>query len=261
MKTLHLQFEKSFYRTWGLVTGLTALLTLVPAVLIPGGWSLLIPLLSLLVLWIPYREWRHAVRTVDDQGVIRHDGTRLRWSELQRLQPVHRINQWGQPGVLNHLDLHFSSGRARILPMVLEPGYAAIQQIQAWHRDASAAATTPVDRSPASPAPAGTVAEVTPSGPCAVCGTLGRHHRAIQKHGREAEDSVLPEAVKHLKFVQTLRPGHTRSPELLQCPACAAHFLYEVDYEYLATGSEDEQSLTRLSPEEAAALLHPPASG
>lgn len=133
MPTLQLQFQAGFYRTWGLITGLTAVLTLVPALLIPGALAKLIPLLSLLVLLIPYREWRHAVRTVDDQGVIRHDGVRLPWHELQRLETVHRVNQWGQPGVLNHLDLHFASGRARILPMVLDPGYAAIRQIQAHY--------------------------------------------------------------------------------------------------------------------------------
>lgn len=150
MPTLQLQFQAGFYRTWGLITGLTAVLTLVPALLIPGALAKLIPLLSLLVLLIPYREWRHAVRTVDDQGVIRHDGVRLPWHELQRLETVHRVNQWGQPGVLNHLDLYFTRGRARILPMVLDPGYAAIRQIQA-HRAAAAAVASPAPSLPSAP--------------------------------------------------------------------------------------------------------------
>lgn len=59
--------------------------------------------------------------------------------------------------------------------------------------------------------------------PCKVCGTLGDYYRGFQKGGREAEDGLLQ-----------------------KCPECGDHFLYQSTYEFLISGSEDEQILTRV---------------
>lgn len=84
---------------------------------------------------------------------------------------------------------------------------------------------------------------------CSTCSRLNDVETGFQKHGREDEDTFLPDAFSDLRFVRDLRPGRTRIPELLQCPICETFYVYKVEYEYLATGSEDGQRLTRLSNE------------
>lgn len=42
---------------------------------------------------------------------------------------------------------------------------------------------------------------------------------------------------------------------LLRCPTCGAWFLYRSDYEYLVSGTEDEQWLERLTGAQGDALF------
>lgn len=79
-----------------------------------------------------------------------------------------------------------------------------------------------------------------------------------QTHGRQEEDTFLPGAARHLTNVRELEPGSVRHTWLRQCPECATYYLHRTGYEYLATGSEDEQILTRLTDEKAAEYLPPP---
>lgn len=271
MKPIHLRFETSFFIRWGLIGGMTLMMALVPVMLMRSGGLLkmVMPLGALAILLLPWREWRRAARIVDDEGITRHDGRRFLWSDLKKLQEVNFINRYGQSGSLNHLDIHFTTGHARILPMVLENGYAAIRHIQQRHGKPASAAQSPAPASPPPPAPAAASAPAaapplvsaapvtTYASParCSLCGDLGSHHFAMQKHGRENEDTFLPPAIKNLKFVKDLRPGTTRSPELLRCPECGSYFLFKIGYEYLATGSEDDQELSRLTAQEAQELL------
>ena len=90
---------------------------------------------------------------------------------------------------------------------------------------------------------------------CLICSQLKEYEFAMQKHGREEEDSQLPAVIGQLVDVRDLKPNSSRSKILEQCPVCGAYYLYETDYEYLANGSEDTQTLTRLSAEEARQYL------
>jgi len=245
MKKIHLQFERSFYLRQGLVLGVTLFVIGVPFMVLRTGGLLLwlLPLLGLAAVLLSLREWRIAARLVDEEGVTRYDGKRFFWDDLEELREVNQMNRCGQPGALNHMDILFKTGRARILPMVLDPGYAAIQFIKQL-RAGRHATSTGVPMQPPQPTR------------CTVCGDLGPYHRAMQKHGDEEEDTFLPATVKGLKFVKEMRPGETRSPSLLRCPECGSYFLFKVSYEYLATGSEDEQELCRMTPEQAETLLH-----
>jgi hypothetical protein len=85
---------------------------------------------------------------------------------------------------------------------------------------------------------------------CSICSQLKDFEIGSQKHGREDEDTFLPDSFAKLKFVKDLKPGRTRTPELLVCPECGTFYFYKVEYEFLATGSEDEQHLTRLASED-----------
>ena len=86
---------------------------------------------------------------------------------------------------------------------------------------------------------------------CRICSRLKGHELGRQTHGRPEEDTSLPDAARHLRNVRELDPGSVRYAWLRQCPECATYYLHRDDYEYLATGSEDEQLLTRLTDEEA----------
>ncbi len=250
MKPIQLRFETSFFIRWGLIVGMMLMMAMVPVLIMRSGgwWKLVMPVGALLLLLLPLREWRIAARIIDDEGVTRHDGKRFLWSELRRLQEVNFVNRYGQTGSLNHLDIYFTNGRARILPMVLDRGYEAIRHIQQRHGKPAAA---PAPAAPPAPEPK---PEAKPTR-CSLCGDLGEYHHAMQKHGREEQDTSLPPAVKNLKFVKDLHPGTTRSPELLRCPGCGSYFLFKISYEYLATGSEDEQELSRMTQQQADEIL------
>lgn len=257
MKRFELRFEKSFFIRNGIVVAITLFFTTLPAMVMKNGGLLawMLPLTALFPLLLPLREWRIAARVIDEEGVTRHDGKRYLWTDLNELREVNFINRYGQTGFLNHLDIYFRTGRARILPLVLRDGYEAILAIKQHHGKPSAP-------EPGGPKPASVTAppslpepEPAKTGHCSLCGDLGSFHAAMQTHGREHLDTFLPPAVKNLQFVKDVRPGTTRTPELLRCPGCGSWFLFEIGYDYLATGSEDEQRLSRLTPGEAEKIM------
>ena len=90
---------------------------------------------------------------------------------------------------------------------------------------------------------------------CSICCDLSEYQRGFQKGGREEEDTYLPAASTYLKQVKEVYPGKNRTPILKQCPECGTYYLYEVEYEFLVYGSEDEQRLSRLTDAEAAQYL------
>ena len=101
---------------------------------------------------------------------------------------------------------------------------------------------------------------MTVSGPgtrhlaCGICSQLRDYEQAVQHvHAEETDTPHLPEAAGRLVGV----PDLPRRPELLRCPECGTYYLYESAYEFLIGfgGSYDEQVLTRLSDQEAAARL------
>jgi hypothetical protein len=93
---------------------------------------------------------------------------------------------------------------------------------------------------------------------CSICSQLKDYEFGRQTGGRPEQDTFLPDVARYLKNISELKPGSVRYTWLRRCPECATYYLHKNDYEYLATGSEDEQVLTRLTDEEAAKYLAPP---
>lgn len=93
---------------------------------------------------------------------------------------------------------------------------------------------------------------------CSNCSQLKDYHYAIQTHGRPEEDTFIPKIAEKFKHVREVKPSRGRYMALVKCHECATYYTYGTDYEYLATGSEEEQFLTRLSDEEAAEYLAQP---
>lgn len=264
VKPVHLRFERSFFIRQGIVGGLLGFFCLMIAIFLShAGWlSKAIPVVFF-APWVYFvvREYRLAAILIDDDGVTRNDGRRFSWSELKAINEAYMRMTSGQPGPLNNVDIVFSTGFARVLPMVLENGWLAVKVLEQRKKQSVPATPPPAADTPTSATSPAVEAPVPASpkpivGKCRVCGELGDYERGMQTHGREAEDTFLPAAAGRLKCIREVRPGHNRSPVLEQCPECGAYFLYQIVYDYLATGSEDEQILTRLSDEKANEILN-----
>ena len=83
---------------------------------------------------------------------------------------------------------------------------------------------------------------------CKICSQLADKQSAYQKCGDEENDTYLPKVMKKLKVINEW--SRTRDKQLLQCTICSTYYLYLTDYEFLISGTEDEQHLTRLSDKE-----------
>lgn len=94
---------------------------------------------------------------------------------------------------------------------------------------------------------------------CSICSQLADRETAFQKFGWEENNSYLPAAAEALTIVRDFKPYSSRKLQLRRCPECGTHYLYSSDYEYLVNGSEDEETLERLTAERAAEVLQAPA--
>ncbi len=90
---------------------------------------------------------------------------------------------------------------------------------------------------------------------CEICARLRDREHAYSKYGWPDHDVDLPEEAWRLELVHDLGSEGDRLRQIWRCPLCGTRYLYRTDYEYLVNGTEDETSLTRLSAEQAEALL------
>ena len=129
MTSIRLRFKRTFFVRHGLICGMMLFFCLVIILVMrhAGAWRF-VPLVCFLgpCLYMVSREYFLAAREVDDKGVTRHDGRRFLWNDLHEVRDVHSVLQHGQRGALNHVDLIFSTGKVRILYLVLENGWDAI---------------------------------------------------------------------------------------------------------------------------------------
>jgi len=90
---------------------------------------------------------------------------------------------------------------------------------------------------------------------CSICALLGDREYATQTYGWEDEATFLPPVSNNLELVYDLAPGSSRASQLRKCPECNTFYLYTSDYEYLVNGTEDEETLARLTDDEAAEYM------
>jgi hypothetical protein len=175
------------------------------------------------VIWIVlfWREYRRGPSRLDSEGITRRDGARFAWKDLLAVVDVTYRT------FTSYTSIQFPNGEVRLFPLTLANAGDVVRFVE----------------------------KIRMKKDCPICTKLPAYCYAMQKHGREEQDTFLPAEAGKLKRIKDTEPGKTRSPELDQCPHCGTYYLYEIEYEYLATGSEDEQKLTRLSDEEAAKYL------
>jgi hypothetical protein len=120
MNTIRLRLRRSFY-------GRQLIL-----VLLFGGMGVVIASrhgalfkfagIAPITLWalIMLREYFLGARLLDDRGATRRDGRRFEWTDLKQVLYVRRRLPSGQLGPLNNVDLKFTRGTVRILPLIVE---------------------------------------------------------------------------------------------------------------------------------------------
>jgi len=89
---------------------------------------------------------------------------------------------------------------------------------------------------------------------CEICSHLAEVETSYAKYGWEDHTRPLPPQAGRLTPVGdpgALNPEH----HVRRCPLCGTLYRYDWSYEYLVNGSEDEEVLTRLTPDEARAWL------
>ena len=91
------------------------------------------------------------------------------------------------------------------------------------------------------------------SGQCSTCGSIGSVERGFYKQGFAEDDHPLPPEVTSLAEVASNVSGG-RGHTLYRCPRCGSYFDYELDYEFIVPGTEDFETLRRISLAEARAL-------
>lgn len=89
---------------------------------------------------------------------------------------------------------------------------------------------------------------IKPLSQCGLCSRLPDTDYAFSKYGWPDHDvSMSPDSI-HLTDVDKGKPGYDDRHHLLQCPECGTYYKYDYTYEYLVNGSEDEETITRLTP-------------
>lgn len=102
----------------------------------------------------------------------------------------------------------------------------------------------------------GMTAELPPVNPdepfrhCSICQTLPEYVRVFWK-GNELQTEPAPSAFYDFPTIGapmfSANAGHTNH-SLVQCPECETYYSWDFEYEFLVYGSEDELTISRLTP-------------
>ena len=88
---------------------------------------------------------------------------------------------------------------------------------------------------------------------CTLCSTIGDREESFYKAGVLESEAGISRALDDLVVVKDTTYG-SRINQIRQCPRCETYYRYWTDYEFLTNGSEDEEFLVRLYPDEVRAL-------
>lgn len=93
-----------------------------------------------------------------------------------------------------------------------------------------------------------------PISDCEICSHLAEVETAFYKYGWDEMTRSLPAEAGRLIELKDA-PDYKENDHLEQCPICKVYYRYRFTYEYLVNGSEDETTLTRLTPADVRMLL------
>ncbi len=90
---------------------------------------------------------------------------------------------------------------------------------------------------------------------CEICSELGGVERSFEKYGWPDNTQSLPSPVSRLELAENIEGYDKERHHVKRCPICGTFYQYDLTYEYLVGGSEDEETLKRLTPTEARRFL------
>ena len=90
---------------------------------------------------------------------------------------------------------------------------------------------------------------------CEICSQLQAVETSYCKSGREDQTVLLPPAAARLVPAAEVETYDAEWRPLKRCPVCGLFYAFDQSYEYLVDGSEDEEKLTRLTPNQVRNFL------
>jgi hypothetical protein len=90
---------------------------------------------------------------------------------------------------------------------------------------------------------------------CEICRHLADEETSFTKWGWEEMDRSMPAEAGRLEPAAASGASGNADETVLRCPECGSCYLYSSSSEYLANGSEDEATLTRVSPTRVRTVL------
>jgi len=94
-----------------------------------------------------------------------------------------------------------------------------------------------------------------PLGACEICSRLDEVESAFDKYGWDDMTRSMPEQAGQLVPAEDSEGYERQNHYVKRCPVCGIHYQYDYEYEYLVNGSEDDITLTRLTPDESRRYL------
>jgi hypothetical protein len=86
---------------------------------------------------------------------------------------------------------------------------------------------------------------------CEICSRLGEVETSFSKYGWDDMTRSLPPEAARLTPAEDTSTYQGERHHVRRCPLCGTFYRYDQTYEYLVNGSEDEEVLVRLTPDEA----------
>lgn len=90
---------------------------------------------------------------------------------------------------------------------------------------------------------------------CEICSELSGVERSFEKYGWPGDTQRLPSPVSRLEPAESTEGYNNERHHVKRCPLCGTFYKYDLTYEYLVNGSEDEETLKRLTPTESRRFL------
>ena len=94
-----------------------------------------------------------------------------------------------------------------------------------------------------------------PLADCEICSQLSEVETSFYKYGWDDQTAALPSTAARLEPAEAVDTYDAERHHVKRCPTCGTYYSYDQSYEYLVNGSEDEEKLTRLTPDQARRFL------
>ncbi|MDD4735550.1 MAG: hypothetical protein PHP44_05535 [Kiritimatiellae bacterium] len=85
---------------------------------------------------------------------------------------------------------------------------------------------------------------------CPLCGKLRKTETSFSKYESGYPDTPLPPEAGQLNILHTPTTTDINKHHVRRCPQCGAFFDYLASHEYFINGTEEEEELTRMNPEQ-----------